>query len=176
MNPLILPELVYVSGILIFSLVMFKGFNPQSIWQKIGLASVVVFSTLLLVRQDIVFDFRAMPTIDALHSFPLLVFVVSWWLLMGPSDLFERVSSSLNVIVGLATATFLFTQFTVVERFADHQSYGIRMIPDGPDNWWWPWMPVGPTISVVLATFFFWRFLQSAKSSLTATNDVQVLE
>lgn len=174
MNPLILPELVYISGILIFGLVMFKGFNPQSTWQKIGLTTVAVFLTFLLVRQDMVFDFRAMLTIDALHTFPLLLFVVSWWLLMGPSDLFERVSTSLKLIIGLATATFLFAQFTVVERFADHQTYGIRMIPDGPDNWWWPWMPVGPTISVVLATCFFWRFLQSAKSSLAATNDAQV--
>lgn len=175
MNSLILPELVYVSGILVFGLVMFKGFSPQSIWQKIGLASVAVFSTLLLVRQDVVFDFRTMPTIDTLHTFPLLVFTVSWWLLMGPSDLFERVFSSLNLIIGLATATFLFTQFTVVERFVDHQSFGIRMIPDGPDDWWWPWMPIGPTISVVLATYFFWKFLKTAMSFVAATNDAQIL-
>jgi len=174
MNSLILPELVYVSGVLIFGLVMFKGLDSQSMWQKIGLTSIAVFSALLLVRQDMVFDFRAMHTIDPLYTFPLLIFAVAWWQLMGPFDLFKRVSSSLNLIIGLATATFLFTQFTVVERFTDRQSYGIRMVPDGPDDWWWPWMPISPTISVVLATYFFWRYLQTAKSFVAATNDVQI--
>jgi len=174
MNSLIIPELVYVSGVLIFGLVMFRSFDSQSMWQKIGLASIVVFSTLLLVRQNMLFDYRPMPTIDALYTFPLLIFAVAWWLLMGPSDLFKRVSSSLNLIMGLATATFLFTQFSVVERFTDRQSFGIRLIPDGPDNWWWLWMPISPTISVLLATYFFWRFLQKAKSLIASTNDAQV--
>jgi hypothetical protein len=172
-NTIWLPELVYVLGVLIFALQVFGGANSRSVWQKIGFGSTFVFLALLLVRQNITFDYRAMNTIEASLTFPMLLFAVAWWQLFGPSDMFNRIASSLNLVIGLATATFLLAQYTIIERFSDRQTYGVQLVPDGPDNWWWRWLPVSPTVVVLVAAGCLWIFLQKIKHILELTQVVR---
>lgn len=169
MNTVWLPELVYVLSVLIIALQVYGGANSRSAWQKIGFGSTLVFLALLLVRQNMTFDYRAMHTIEASLTFPMLLFAMAWWQLFGPSDMFKRIASSLNLVIGLATATFLLSQYTIIERFSDRQTYGARLVPDGPDNWWWKWLPVSPTVVVFVAAGFLWIFLQKVKHILELT-------
>jgi hypothetical protein len=45
--------------------------------------------------------------------------------------------------------------FTLVERFADRQYFGLRFIPEGPGSWWWKWMPFGPNAWVAIGCLLF---------------------
>jgi hypothetical protein len=103
----------------------------------------------------------------------MLLFAVAWWQLFGPSDMFNRIASSLNLVIGLATATFLLAQYTIIERFSDRQTYGVQLVPDGPDNWWWRWLPVSPTVVVLVAAGCLWIFLQKIKHILELTQVVR---
>jgi hypothetical protein len=51
----------------------------------------------------------------------------------------------------------LFT-FAAAERFVDRTSSGLRLLPEGPDNWWWSWAPFGPNVPLLFAPLFLWLF------------------
>jgi hypothetical protein len=54
------------------------------------------------------------------------------------------------VMAVASVVSFGFVSFAVAERYVDRQTFGVRWIPEGPDQWWWGGMPIGPN-SVVFA-------------------------
>ena len=53
------------------------------------------------------------------------------------------------------------------ERYVDVQTLGIRYLPEGLDQWWWVWMPVGPNVVVALAIVCLWKFFNTFRLGVT---------
>jgi hypothetical protein len=85
---------------------------------------------------------------------------------MGPKNLLARVERYLKFGGLISTVSFTLLVFTVAERFVDKQTYTLRWLPEGPDQWWWTWVPVGPNIPMVVAPLFFWFFMRIVTNPL----------
>ena len=161
-----LPELAYVFGLTVLGVVVTQSYERNSSWQKWGSSVLLLLLSFALVREEMFYDYRAYYSINTEVFYPLFVFGLGWWFLTGPMDLLSRLSRTINPIILTVSAVFCLVQFTAAERFVDRQTYGLRLIPDSPDAWWWSWMPVGPTVVVLVATYCFYRFLSELSKAV----------
>lgn len=166
MSSVILPSLVYIGGLLILVVLVVKTYNSSSKAQQFGTAVIILVATSVIMAQAATVDQRDLYGIEPRYVYPLLLLAAGWWFSLGPADLLARVTPYLKWVVNILTATFALSAFTIAERFVDRQSYALRLIPDGSDQWWWSWMPVGPNVVVLLSVLFMWRFLDLVRRSL----------
>jgi hypothetical protein len=160
MSQVILPQLVFVVSIASLAILMWQTFERRNMLQMSGFLVAWTVISLAIATQVAYNDQRNQGFIEARYVFPLLLFAVGWWFLQGPYDLRRAVSSHLKPVALASTGVFFLTMFTVAERFVDRQTFGVRYLPEGPDQWWWTWLPVGPNVLVVLATCCVWMFFR----------------
>ena len=158
---LILPGFVFPVALVSLGFFMLQTFNKRNPWQLAGFITASMAISLLYMFWHSLRNERDALWLSPRYSLPLLVFAVGWWYLSGPSDLPVRVARYFRAAAVAATVLFALTIFTFAERNVDVQTMGLRLLPEGLDQWWWVWMPVGPNVVVVLATVCMWMFFSS---------------
>jgi hypothetical protein len=160
MSGVSIPEIVYLGGIGLIAWFVAHTFNSRQTLQWVGSAIAIGAMAFVIMAQVILVDNRDLFGVEPRYVYPLLPFVGGWWFLLGTdSDQWRSVLvTKLRYPVIIVTVLFGISLFAVAERFVDVQTFGVRPLPEGPDQWWWSWMPVGPNIVVAAATYFFWRF------------------
>jgi hypothetical protein len=161
LSAIYLPEWVGLAATALLSFLMLRTFNHRETLQLWGFIVASISIAVLIMAQVATNDGRDEGAIEARYVLPILVFAVGWWFLLGPENLAERVARYLQAASATATILFALTVFTVAERYVDRQTFGLRILPEGPDQWWWTWMPVGPNVPVVLAPFCLSMFFRS---------------
>lgn len=164
----VLPFLVYIGGLLVLAVLLVATYNPHSRAQQLGSAIIILAATVAITAQVANMDPLVFYGVEPHFIYPPLLLAVGWWFSLGPADLTKRLIPHLKWVVYIVTATFALSTFTIAERFVDRQAFGIRLIPDGPDQWWWSWMPVGPNVVALLSVLFMWKFLDLVRRSLIA--------
>ena len=159
MSVIVLPELVYIGNLVLLGMFMIATFNYKTKSQSVGFILITLVMALVIMAQVATTDNRDEGMIEPRYVYPLLLFAGGWWYLRGPTELLQSVSRYLKVGSNVAVVLFGVTMFTVTERFVDRQTFGIRYLPEGPDQWWWSWMPVGPNIVLLVAIVALWKFL-----------------
>lgn len=167
MTGIALPDIVYISALIMLSFFMFQSFNSSSRLQMFGAITSTVMISFAIAAQVALVDNRDTGGVEPRYVYPLLMFAVGWWYLLGPDDLFNKVIRYLRAAALNATTVFALVAFTTAERFVDRKSFGLRLLPEGPDNWWWPWAPFGPNVPLLLAPFFLWFFFATMLELIT---------
>jgi len=159
MDGIPLPDMVFLINfsILLISLVM--TYNPNARRQQIGFVTTVIAITIFVMLQVALVNNRDTFGVEPRYVFPLFIFSVGWWFLNGIKESGARLVNLRRSITGAVSVSFFLTTFTIAERFIDRQTFGLRYLPEGPDQWWWTWMPIGPNVVVVLAVVSVWKFL-----------------
>lgn len=165
-SPIRLPIVVLIVSLALVTLLLAATFNRASIMQTLGTFTAITAATLVIVKntEQETEAFRSLIDVfgatspDPQMSFPLVVFAVSWWLLHGPQDLLRRVDTHLRKMLFASLIVHTLVSFTIAERFIDRQKFGLRVLPDGPDDWWWRALPIPPSVVLVLSVAFVWRF------------------
>lgn len=164
-NPLLLtvslPEIVMFGGVGLLGYLVVRSTDLKPGFQAGGAGFVLFVAALVLFAQVSSQEKVDYSMTDTLAVYPLIVFLAGWWFFLAPNEQSESLVNSLHSFAVIATALFAITSFTVAERFVDRQSFGLRYLPEGMDQWWWTGMPVGPNVVVVLAPICLWRFLSA---------------
>jgi uncharacterized membrane protein YGL010W len=165
MNPLLLtvtlPEIVMFGGVGFLGYLVVRSTDPKLGFQVGGAGVVLSVAALVLFAQLSSQETVDYSMTDTLAVYPLFVFLAGWWFFLAPNEQSESLANSLHSFAVVVTVLFAIASFTVAERFVDRQSFGLRYLPEGMDQWWWTSMPVGPNVVVVLAVIFLWRFLSA---------------
>jgi len=154
------PKLVYVVGLLLlfFTMSQVRPHSPR--WQIAGFTGAVISMAVLIMTQVANNDYRDLGSVEPRYVYPLLLFGVGWWFLQGSDESFAHVRLQLRFVSKVAVALYTILSFTVAERFADRQSFGFRLIPEGQDQWWWSWMPFGANVVFILSPICMWMFFR----------------
>lgn len=160
MSAVWVPEIVYIVGLVILGLFVVCSLETRNYSQIIGVSFGVLATSLIIMAQVALLDDRDAFGVEPRYSYPLLVFVVAWWFLTAPPDLRGRVSRIIKPATVVVSFMFALAMFALVERYVDRQTYGLRPLPEGPDQWWWSWMPVGPNVVLVVGVVAMWKFLR----------------
>lgn len=163
-SAILLPDVVMVIGIVSLGFFVIRTYHRAARAQVVGAVAIVSAIVLVTMAQIALVDSRDSGGLEPRYTYPLLLVLVGWWYLCSPVNLLERVERYLRPAVLGAVVVFALTMFTVAERFVDRQSYGVRYLPEGPDQWWWSWLPVGPNVVVILAPIFLWRFFTEMRT------------
>lgn len=166
MSGILLPEIVYITGLLLLGWLVAHSINLQERLQIIGALVTAATISLVIMAQVALVDNRDALGVEPRYSYPLLIFLVGWWFLLGPENLADRITKFLRPAAVVAIVMFAVGMFTVAERFVDVQTYGLRLLPEGPEQWWWSWMPVGPNVVLVVAVFSLWMFFRRLLASV----------
>ncbi len=173
MSQVVLPEIVYLIGVSTVVFFVIRTFERRNILQLIGSIVVSLAIAVSIAAQVAFNDNRNQGFIEPRYVYPLFILLVSWWYALGPDDLHGRVSRHLKPAAFATTFAFFLTVFTIAERFVDRQTFGLRYLPEGPDQWWWTWLPIGPNVLVVLAPCCLWMFFRQFMSDeVQSTNNV----
>ena len=156
----LIPQIVFLAGLFVLGFVGALALNTRSRLQLLGIAVTLVFSVLVAMAWQALVDNRDSFGPRTRYVLPLTVFAVGWFYVFGPVDLAQRVQKHLRWMAVVVTFAFGLTVLAIAERNVDFQTLGLRLIPEGPDQWWWSWMPVGPNIVVLAAVLSMWQFLR----------------
>jgi len=159
-----LPPIILVAALVLFGFFFVQTFNYDSRLQLCGFVLTAIAISLSVMAQVAWLDERDPGGVEPRYVYPLFVFAAGWWYLLGPESLKDRVGRYLRPAAVAATAIFALTMFTVAERFVDKQTFGLRYLPEGHDQWWWSWLPFGPNVVVILAPIFLWRFFTEMRT------------
>jgi len=160
MTGIYIPQLVSILGVAVLVVLIGESFNTKSRPQIAGVAATVVLSTLVALAWQAQVDDRDPFNPETRYVLPLTVFAVGWFYAFGPVDLAQRVQKHLRWMAVVVTFAFGLTVLAIAERNVDFQTWGVRLIPEGPDQWWWSWMPIGPNVVVFVAVLSMWQFLR----------------
>lgn len=155
-----IPGIVMVASFASLGIFLAVTFNRRQVLQMGGLVAGVLAVGLASAAQIAGNDFRDVGNLEPRYGLPLSTAIIGWWYLMGPEDLLARVGPYLKFGRLVSILSFSLVVFTVAERFVDKQTYTLRLLPEGPDQWWWSWMPVGPNVPMIIAPVFFWFFIR----------------
>jgi len=174
MGQVLIPDIVYVLGIAVLAACVGITYKGYSRLQTLGALLIIASISLVIMIQVAEVDNRDPFGVEPRYSYPLLLFLASWWFLLGPTNLHARLLRYFQPLMAVNVGLFALTMFTVAERYIDRQTFGIRYLPEGPDQWWWSWLPVGPNVVVVLAPICLWKFFSGLKM-LVEQDDHQVI-
>lgn len=168
-SSILLPDVVFVFGILLLGFFMVLTYNRRHRVQVLGALATVAIITVSTMSQIALVDSRDSGGIEPRYTYPLLLVLVGWWYLVSSIDELKQVERYLGPAAVVATALFALSVFTITERFVDRQTYGLRYLPESPDQWWWSWMPAGPNVVVALASVFLWNFLSLLRKVISGS-------
>jgi hypothetical protein len=161
-----LPGIVIVLSAISLGTIALRTYDPGRRVQIVGVAIGSLVLGLATAAQVAVTDVRDFGLIEPRYALPLTSALVGWWFLHGPDDLPDRIGNVLRGASIVSTASFALMTFSIAERFVDRQTYTLRLLPEGPDQWWWSWMPVGPNVLMLFAPIFFWFFVRGITNGL----------
>lgn len=167
MSRIIIPKIVFIAGMVILGLFVVISFNRNSKAQITGAIALVVGISVTIMAQVAAIDNRDPFGVEPRYSYPLLIVLVGWWFLLAPLDNAFRVFRYIGFAIIVNVLMFAVTFFTITEFFVDKQTFGLRILPEAPDQWWWSWLPTGPNVVLVAAVYSQWKFLRSLCGSLT---------
>lgn len=161
----------FILALLLLAVLFILTDNRASHRQLLGAVSAIGVSSLAVAHHSpgSQLAFRSMVDeigtlrIDARLSVPLLMVATSWWFLHGPQDMQHNIRKHLRLIFGVILVVFALTAFGIVERYVDRQTFGLRMVPDGPSQWWWPGLPLPPSVMMVMSVAFLWKFFSGIR-------------
>lgn len=156
---IVIPKAVYIVGLLLLIYTMSRVRGTSMGWQTTGLLAVTILMAILIMTQVATNDYRDLGSVEPRYVYPLFLFGVGWWYSLGSDESLIKASRNLMQITFVAIGIYFVFVFSIAERFVDQQSYGLRLIPEGPDQWWWQWMPFGPNVVVGLSTLCISMFL-----------------
>jgi len=168
MTPVWLPEIVYQANLFVLGALIFHSYCRHSQLQRLGSIAAVAVISLVIMAQVSMVDNRDPFGVEPRYSFPLLVFVVGWWFTTGPRDLKGRIANHLMAMTVVFVGMFAITMFTLAERHVDRTTWGLRLLPEGPDHWWWSRMPIGPNVVLIVAVVAMWKFLRQMSEVIEA--------
>ena len=166
MSGIVIPEIVYISALGLLGMFVFRTFNQSQPLQIFGVLSAAVVICIVIAAQVALVDNRDTGGVEPRYVYPLFIFMVAWWFLLGPDDLRKKVQQYLRPGAIVVTTLFALVAFTTTERFVDRTTFGLRYLPEGPDQWWWSWMPFGPNVAVILAPVFIWWYFRELFETL----------
>ena len=161
-----MPGAIMVGSFVSLGVFLASSFNRRQVLQFGGLLIGVLAVGLTSAAQIAVTDSRDVGNLEPRYGLPLSAAIIGWWYLMGPKNLLARVERYLKFGGLISTVSFTLLVFTVAERFVDKQTYTLRWLPEGPDQWWWTWVPVGPNIPMIVAPLCFWFFMRIVTNPL----------
>jgi len=162
-----IPQIVFLAGLFVLGFIGALALNTRSRLQLLGIAASLVFSALVAMAWQAGYDDRGPFNPGTRYVLPLTVLAVGWFYVFGPVDLAHRVQKHLRWMAIVVTSVFGLSALMIAERNADVQTWGVRLIPEGPDQWWWLWMPVGPNVVVFVAVLSMWQFLRRFPALIT---------
>lgn len=166
MTGITLPGIILTASLLLLGLYSVRAFNGREKFQVVGMIMTVVVIGLYGMAQISLVDFRDSGAIEPRYFFPLMLFALGWWFLLGPENLGVEIRKSVSGASIVVTTMFFLTTFTIAERYVDVQTSGLRYLPEGPDQWWWGWMIFGPNVTVLLAVISLWHFFKHLRQVL----------
>ncbi len=167
MSGVSVPRVVGLIGIVVLSWFVVQTYSHRSIFQLFGTLVAGTSLTLAIMAQIASIDERDPFGVEPRYVYPALIFLVGWWVLLGTEKQSARIVRFLKPASCAVTVAFALTMFTVAERYVDAQTFGLRLLPEGPDQWWWQWMPVGPNTVVILAVATLWMFFRQVISDIS---------
>jgi hypothetical protein len=161
-----IPGIVLILTVASLGALMLRTHNHHQKSQTLGCVSGLIVVGLVTAIHIEVLDSRDVGPIEPRYVLPLTSALVGWWFLHGPDDLFDRIGNLLRGASIVSTASFALMTFSISERFVDRQTYTLRLLPEGPDQWWWSWMPLSPNVPMLFAPIFFWFFVRGVTNGL----------
>lgn len=150
-----LPRILAVVNVYLLVSLMAKTRDSKNKFQFVVIGINVLAISLVTMAWVDLNDQRDFFGIGPRYVLPLLVFSVGWWLTAAPPQSLQKsIWKSRNVIPVVVTMHAIMV-FTLAERFVDRQTFGLRLLPEGPDYWWWSGAPIGPNVVLLLAVAFF---------------------
>jgi len=165
---IVIPKIVYSFGLLLLFYTMSQTIARSLKWQIAGFTGTVVLMAVLIMAQVANNDYRDIGSIEPRYTYPLLLFGIGWWFLQSSEESLANVRKQLRYLSAISVVLFSASTFSIAERYVDRQSFGIRAVPEGPDQWWWSWMPLGPNTVIVLSILFVSIFFSRLNNSLCA--------
>lgn len=159
----LLPQFIGITNLLIAGFIVQRTFNRISKWQVAGTLTAFVAITVAIAAQVDLIDFRDQGGVEPRYVFPLLLFAGGWWFVNSPFNLPAGFSRQAKFATHVAVVIFAYTTFSIAERYTDRTSGGIRFIPDGPDQWWWTIIPIGPNVILAISVICFAIFISGLR-------------
>lgn len=163
------PAVVGTANLALLVVLVVAAANRRNRVQSLGALLSVLMIAMTIATHVALVDNRDPFGIEPRYVFPMLPFVVGWWFLFGPERLEDRVYKYLNGGIVVAVLIFGIWTFSIAERFVDRQTFGLRLLPEGRDQWWWSWLPIGPNLVLMMAVFSYGIFLRRFRA-LVAIN------
>jgi len=161
MDRILLPSIVFVCSLALLAVVVSASLNREDRLQSFVSLVIVAVIGLVIAAQVALVDDRDTGDMEPRYVYPLLIILVSWWYLSASSESLMKIGKRSREASLVVCGVFGLTSFSITERFVDRQSFGLRYLPEGPDQWWWSWLPFGPNIVVALAPLFLWFSLRN---------------
>jgi hypothetical protein len=154
MTGIFLPRLVYVTNVAILGGFLLASRRHRSGTQVFGVLATWIAISVVLMAHHAGMDNRDPFGPSTRYVLPLAAFAAAWWCVHAPTDLHQRLSSYIQLIRTAIVGSFALSVWTIAERFVDVQTFGLRWLPEGPDQWWWGGAPIGPNVAVFAAVLF----------------------
>jgi len=167
---IVIPKVVYIASLMLLFFTMSQTVARSPRWQIAGAMGAVVSMAVLIMTQVSNNDYRDVGSVEPRYVYPLLLFGVGWWFLQSSEESLAYLRQRLKYLSTAALLLYAGSIIVITERFVDYQSFGIRTIPEGPDQWWWSWMPFGPNIVAALSILSISIFFSQLKSSECPTS------
>jgi len=165
-----IPEVVYLGNLAVLIVIGARTYNSENKSQSLGVLATVFAITLASISQANLVGNRSTGS-EFRYIYPLLLFAAGWWYLNGPLDLNARILKVIRPSAAIVTGCFGLWVYVIAERNVDFQTGGIRVLPEGSDQWWWSWMPIGPNIVLLLAPFFLWQYFRVMTAVLESSTE-----
>jgi len=157
-----LPGVVFISNVVLLGVILILAYQQESRFQIVGAAVATAFLTLVIMAQVSFVDARDNEGVEPRYSFPLLLFLVGWWLVHSSNSFRDRLAGKLSLIKWVSISSFTLTSYAVAERNTDVQSFSLQLLPEGPDHWWWSHLPLGPNAVLLFCIISFAAFCKSS--------------
>jgi hypothetical protein len=159
-----LPGVIFVANLGLLALLLVAARSRSSGVQMFGVFAGWLAIAVVLMAHHAGMDDRDPFGPSTRYVLPITAFAAAWWFTRASADFTHKVSAHVNAIRAVVVTSFALTVWTIGERFVDVQTFGLRYLPEGPDQWWWERAPVGPNavvvFSVVLMAVAVWNLTE----------------
>lgn len=152
-----LPRLVQLCGFVVIAIVLVPAIRKPSGLQGLLIVAVTVLIAFVLMGHAAGIDQRDPFGPSHRYVLPLLPFAVGYLLITSRSSTGIMVMKYRQLFVAAYTLGFALMTFTVAERFVDKQTFGLRLVPESIDAWWWSEVPFGPNVAVGISIFAMYK-------------------
>lgn len=165
-----IPEVVYLGNLAVLIVIGARTYNSENKSQLLGTLATLIAITLAAILQANLVGNRSTGN-EFRYIYPLLLFAAGWWYLNGPQDLHDKVLKVTRPSAAIVTGCFSLWVYVIAERNVDVHTGGLRVLPEGSDQWWWSWMPIGPNVVLLLAPFCLWQYFRVMTAVLESSTE-----